>query len=92
MTTTIISMFAIMFALVALILSCVCISIVVGLRNSTHKIEYMPVPTPEPDMSFKPEDIEKFDVLGAQAEMEEKLKKDMKLNPVVAGLSKFYED
>ena len=32
---------------IALIISCVCLSIVVGLKNSTHRVQWMPVEQPD---------------------------------------------
>ena len=53
MWITIISIVAIVLSAIAITLSCVGLSIIVGLKNSTHKIEWMPVPEPEVDR--KPE-------------------------------------
>jgi len=87
---TAISLLAIILSTIALIASMGCIAVVVGLRNSTHKIEFRPVPQPDESMKFKPEDLE--DVEGAAVELEKKLKAEIRLNPVMHGFSKMYED
>jgi hypothetical protein len=86
----IISLFAICFSLVAMVASFACIAVVVGLRNSTHKIEYRPIPQPDEKMRFDPKDLE--DLEGASAEMEKKLKAEIKLNPVMAGFKSMYDE
>ncbi len=59
---------AVLFSVTAMILACVAIAFVVGLKYSTHKIQWVPVPDPEqkPQLPqaaegdpFNPEEAEK---------------------------------
>jgi hypothetical protein len=94
MVWTLISILSIILSIIAIVLSCISISIFVGLKNSTHRIEFRPVPEPDNTMKFKDEEIEelaKDDPIGASVEMEKKLFKEMKLNPTVKGFQKLYD-
>lgn len=87
---TAISLLSIIMSTFALFASLGCIAVVIGLRNSTHKIEFRPVPMPDQNMNFRSEDVE--DIEGASVELEKKLKAEVKLNPVMHGFSRMYEE
>jgi hypothetical protein len=43
MTFQVIVITSLIFSVISLILSCVAVSIYVGLQNSTHKVQYIPI-------------------------------------------------
>ena len=56
MTFQLMSATSLLFSTVALILSCVAVSIFVGLKNSTHRVQYVPI---DPNEKSDPKELDK---------------------------------
>ena len=54
---TVCSIISVIMSVIAIILGCISVSMIVGLKNSTHKIEWMPIKDPYKNAE---EDVEEF--------------------------------
>lgn len=77
--TLVFSIVAVLFSLSTCIFSIFAYAKVVGLQNSTHKIQYMPVPTPDSISEDEPDDlVEKGDMIEKAGGVDKQLLKDFK--------------
>jgi hypothetical protein len=77
--TLVFSIVAVLFSLSTCIFSILAYTKVVGLQNSTHKIQYMPMPGPEQVNQDEPDDlVEKGDMVEKGGGVDKKLLRDFK--------------